>query len=392
MREIRVVITPGPATARGSKHRRLAARSAIVAAAATALLLAACGSGTATAAGRTAKAIGSRTPATAATASSTAPAGAARAPAACVAGTCWVDVSVATAWVKPWYPRGVDKPALGNPARPGAWVRDMSLAQKRWLVGRLETQATYGTKVIVTGHWRNWTHVAIPSQPTNRDSRGYPGWIPTVQLTRTAPPGAAMFAMIRSATAWLWSSWNGAGVAGSRVMLASYGTSLPVVAATTTYVKVRVIGGRAVAVRRGDVALLAKGAPGGATRAQVVAEARKFLGLPYLWAGVSGFGFDCSGFTYSVYRAFGLALSRDADQQAVHGKPVTRSALRPGDLVFFRESASGPIGHVGMYVGSGMMIDAPNTTARIRIEPVASFAYYAGARRYLSREQIRVLS
>jgi cell wall-associated NlpC family hydrolase len=117
----------------------------------------------------------------------------------------------------------------------------------------------------------------------------------------------------------------------------------------------------------------------------VVAEARKFLGLPYLWAGVSGFGFDCSGFTYSVYRAFGLILSRDADQQAVHGKPVTRGALRSGDLVFFRESANGTIGHVGMYVGSGMMIDAPNTMARIRIEPIASFSYYAGARRYLSR-------
>lgn len=384
MCEIRAATTPGPAAARGAKRRRLTAWSAIVAAAA-AVLLTACGSGTATMAGRTAAGTASRTPATAATAGPVTSSSAASAPAACVSGTCWVDVSVATAWVKPWYPRSVDKPALGNPARPGAWVRDMSLAQKRWLVGRLETQALYGTKVIVTGHWRNWTHVAIPSQPTNRDSRGYPGWIPTVQLTRTAPPAAATAAMVRPATAWLWSSWNDAGVAGSRVMLASYGTSLPVVTATTTYVKVRLIGGRAVAVRRGDVVLHAAGASWGATRARVVADARKFLGLPYLWAGVSGFGFDCSGFTYSVYRAYGLTLSRDADQQAVHGMPVARGALRPGDLVFFRESANGTIGHVGMYVGSGMMINAPNTTARIRIEPIASFAHYAGARRYLSR-------
>jgi hypothetical protein len=67
---------------------------------------------------------------------------------------------VATAWVKPWYPRGVDKPALGNPAHPATWVQGMSIAQKSWLVGRLDTQARYGTKVIVTGHWRNWTNVA----------------------------------------------------------------------------------------------------------------------------------------------------------------------------------------------------------------------------------------
>jgi gamma-D-glutamyl-L-lysine dipeptidyl-peptidase len=385
MREKRTASTPEPMTARGPKRRRLTSRSATVAAAAAVGLLAACGPGTATTVGQTATAIASRTPATAAPASPAASSGAASAPATCVSGTCWVDVSVATAWVKPWYPRAVDKPALGNPSYPRVWVRDMSLAQKSWLVGRLETQATYGTKVIVTGHWRNWAHVVIPSQPTNRDSRGYPGWIPNVQLTSTAPPGAAAVAVIRSATAWLWSRWNSAGVAGSRVMLASYGTRLPVVTATTMYVKVRVIGGRAVAVRRSDVVLHATGQPWGATRAQVVAEARKFLGLPYLWAGVSGFGFDCSGFTYSVYRAYGLTLSRDADQQAVHGKPVTRSALRPGDLVFFRESANGTIGHVGMYVGSGKMIDAPNTTARIRIEPIASFAHYAGARRYLSR-------
>lgn len=383
MCEIIATTTPRPMTARGPRHRLLTARSAMVAAATG--LFAACGYGTATTAGGTATVTASHTPAIAASARPVASPGAPGRPAACVSGTCWVDVSVATAWVKPWYPRGVDKPALGYPAHPATWVQSMSLAQKSWLVGRLETQARYGTKVIATGHWRNWTHVAIPGQPTNRDSRGYPGWIPTVQLTSTAPPGAATTAMIRSATAWLWSSWTGAGVAGSRVMLASFGTSLPVVVATASYVEVRLIGGRAVALRRGDVALHSAGASWHATRAQVVAEARKFLGLPYLWAGVSGFGFDCSGFTYSVYRAFGLTLSRDADQQAVHGKPVARSALQPGDLVFFRDSANGIIGHVGMYVGSGNMIDAPNTRARIRIEPVASFPYYAGARRYLSR-------
>jgi gamma-D-glutamyl-L-lysine dipeptidyl-peptidase len=385
MCEMRAGTTRGPVTAQGPGRRRLTALSVSVAAAAALGWLPACASVTVTTAGSAATAPAGRAPTATATASPTASSSATSAPAACVSGTCWVDVSVATAWVKPWYPRGVDKPALGNPAHPATWVQGMSLAQKSWLVGRLETQARYGTKVIVTGHWRNWTHVAIPSQPTNRDSRGYPGWIPTVQLTSTAPTGAATAAMIRSAAAWLRSSWNGAGVAGSKVMLASYGTSLPVVTATTTYVEVRLIGGRAVAVRRGDVVVHAAGASWSPTRARVVAEARKFLGLPYLWAGVSGFGFDCSGFTYSIYRAYGLTLSRDADQQAVHGKPVTRGALEPGDLVFFRESVNGIIGHVGIYVGSGNMIDAPNTAARIRIEPIASFPHYAGARRYLSR-------
>jgi cell wall-associated NlpC family hydrolase len=77
-------------------------------------------------------------------------------------------------------------------------------------------------------------------------------------------------------------------------------------------------------------------------------------------------------------------VSRDADQQAVHGTPVTPSALQPGDLVFFRDSSAGPVGHVGIYLGSGDMIDAPHTGTAVRIGAVSSFPYYAGTRRYLS--------
>jgi len=301
----------------------------------------------------------------------------------CVSGTCWVAVNVATAWVQPWYPRPVDEPSLASPADPVAWLQDMTLAQRQWLTGRLETQAVYGVQVIVTGHWGSWTHVAIPSQPTNRDSRGYPGWIPTAQLTSTAPATASVYALTRENT-WLWSGWTDAGVSAHQVMLASYDTILPVVRVTGGYVVVALIGGQDAAVSRADVTLHAAGESWGATRAGIVAEASKFLGLPYLWGGTSGFGFDCSGFTYSVYRAFGITISRDADQQAVYGTPVDLSALAPGDLVFFRDSSTGPVGHVGLYAGNGNMIDAPHTGAEIRIEPVSSFPYYAGARRYLT--------
>ncbi len=304
---------------------------------------------------------------------------------ACASGTCYVAVSVATLWVKPWYPRAIDAPALGRPADPAAWVHALSTVQREWLVGRLETQALYGTRVTVIGHWHSWTHVAVPSQPTNRDARGYPGWVPTQQLTRTPPAGARTSAVIRSATAWLWTGATTNRVAGTRVMRMSYDTRLPVVRATSGYVEVSLIGGGTGALRRSDVVLRRAGAAGDVTRARLVGEARRFLGLPYLWGGTSGIAFDCSGFTYAVYRFYEITLSRDADQQAVHGAYVARGALRPGDLVFFRGSAGGPISHVGMYVGGGNMIDAPHTGAVIRIEPVASFGDYAGARRYLPR-------
>jgi cell wall-associated NlpC family hydrolase len=289
-------------------------------------------------------------------------------------------------WANPTYRRAVDWPARANPADPAKWVVSMTVQQKLWLVGKLETQALYGTKVKVTGHYgTDWTKVAVTSQPTNRDSRGYPGWVPTRQLTATAPASTPVSAVVRSRTAWLWSSWTSTTVAGTHVMQVSYGTRLPVLRSTPVYAVVSLIGGRQAAVRRSAVVLHTWGTTWGVTRAKVVTEARKFTGLPYLWAGTSGFGYDCSGFTYSLYHAYGRTLSRDADQQAVHGTPVARASLLPGDLVFFRDSPSGPIGHVGMYVGNGNMIDSPQTGVVIRIEPVSAYPYYAGARRYLSR-------
>ncbi|HET7246865.1 MAG TPA: C40 family peptidase [Streptosporangiaceae bacterium] len=303
-------------------------------------------------------------------------------------GDCWVAVNVATLWASPSYPRSIDHPALTNPADPRHWAAAMTVAQKLWLVGKLETQALYGNRVKVIGQWVGpdrvrWVKVAVPSQPTNRDTRGYPGWVPARQLTITRPENTGTTAVVRSRAAWLWSAWSGAGVGGSKVMQVSNATRLPVVEATSAYVVVALLGGQQVALRPSDVAVIAAGEYWGATRNRLVNEAEAFQGLQYLWAGTSGFGYDCSGFTYSVYRDYGITLSRDADQQAVHGTPVALSALRPGDLVFYRGSPSGPIGHVAMYVGSGNIIDAPQTGQPVKIEPLSSHSYYAGARSYL---------
>jgi cell wall-associated NlpC family hydrolase len=255
----------------------------------------------------------------------------------------------------------------------------MTFADKTGLGDRVVSQALYGTRVVVIGRRGTaWTKIAVPSQPTNLDNRGYPGWVPARQLTSTAPGTARTTALVSSATAWLWSGWVRTGIAGHRMMDLSYDTSLPVVRATPAYVEVALIGGRRAALARGSVALHATGSPWAATTAKVVAEARKFLGLQYLWGGTSGFGFDCSGLTHSIYLAYGVVIPRDADRQAAAGTLVT-GPLRPGDLVFYRES-SGVIGHVGIYIGGGKMIDAPTTGSPVRIDWVGS---YTLARRYL---------
>jgi len=120
------------------------------------------------------------------------------------------------------------------------------------------------------------------------------------------------------------------------------------------------------------------------TGQELVAEARRFLGLQYLWAGTSGFGFDCSGFTHAVYAALGVTIPRDAGDQRAAGAVVARARLRPGDLVFFR-NAAGSIHHVGLYIGGGRMIHSPRTgspvaTVSLSVQPYAR--EYAGGRRF----------
>ena len=295
----------------------------------------------------------------------------------------WIAVSVATLWVSPKTDRPVDAPAVGNPADPRKWVESMTLDQKRWLVGKLETQALYGMRVYLLGTSGDWSRVAVAGQPTPRSAWGYPGWLPTVQLTSRPPEQTSRLGVVTPRTTWLWTSsaWS------DRVMEISYGTRLPVTAVTDTSVEVVAIDGSHLYLHRSVVVLHATGAPWAPpTEARLVSEAKRFLGLQYLWAGTSAFGFDCSGLVHSVYRRMGVQIPRDADAQFASGTKISlRSNLRPGDLVFFR-NGSRVIHHVGMYIGEGRMIHAPQTGQPVQVVSLSVEPYrseFAGGRRYV---------
>ncbi|MED3907293.1 peptidase P60, partial [Geobacillus thermodenitrificans] len=121
--------------------------------------------------------------------------------------TAYVDVAVATLWVEPGITRSIDSPSLSNPVDLWTWTKSMSYEEKLWLVGNLETQALYGTKVTILEKQGDWVKVAVHGQPTPRHSLGYPGWMPIHQLTK----GTAFsqfqskpFAQIIKPTAWLY--------------------------------------------------------------------------------------------------------------------------------------------------------------------------------------------
>jgi N-acetylmuramoyl-L-alanine amidase len=116
---------------------------------------------------------------------------------------------------------------------------------------------------------------------------------------------------------------------------------------------------------------------------RVVNEALKYLGVPYVWAGsIPSGGLDCSGFTTYVYSRLGVVLPRHSSDQAAYGTPISREMLLPGDIVCFSDG-TGHVGHVGIYVGGGLMINSPRSGDLVTIEN-AFRSSYAGARRILS--------
>jgi cell wall-associated NlpC family hydrolase len=306
--------------------------------------------------------------------------------------TVYVDVAVATAWVAPGMDRPVDAPAVGDPVDIRKWTADMTLGQRADLVGRLETQALYGNPVRILERQGDWVRVAVAGQPTPRDPYGYPGWVPARQLTAGTAFGALRgtrpFAMVTAATAWL--STDPAGR--HHEMELSADTRLPVLARTGSAVLVATPdrGGRWLPAR--DVSVYDRAAdiprPNGT---DLVRTAKMFAGLHYLWAGTSSFGFDCSGFTHTVYDLNGITIPRDATAQKAGGTPVAEDRLQPGDLIFYaHDHGAGTVHHVGMYIGDGYEIDAPGNSATqespleiVRVDRHRYADEYAGAARYL---------
>ena len=244
-----------------------------------------------------------------------------------------VRVPVANVWAAP--------NAGHLPLDPAVWPTPVVTVPERLaLVGHMPTQVLYGERVLVLAVRPGWIEIAVPDQPSPLDHRGYPGWVRSWQL------GPAFAAPL-------------------------------------------VVTARSARLENGDVVGFGSQVPRGAlpardtrrlpvTRSDLVRTARMFLGLHYLWGGLSVWGYDCSGLTWAVYRAHGITIPRDADAQFAAGRPVSLAKMLPGDLLFYEHPV---VGHVAMYIGSGLMIESPNSRSEVRIVPVRT-TDFDGARTF----------
>ena len=125
-------------------------------------------------------------------------------------------------------------------------------------------------------------------------------------------------------------------------------------------------------------------ATGSATGAQILAEAQKYLGTPYVSGGASPSGFDCSGFVYYVLKQLGYSPYRTPADQYKQGTAVSKENLEIGDIVFFANTYISGISHVGIYAGNGQFIHSPNSRSTVSYSDLTSgywANHYYGARR-----------
>lgn len=214
------------------------------------------------------------------------------------------------------------------------------------------SQAIYGATVEILETEGGWHRVRTPDD--------YTGWVPASGVLQPGRkyPGGGRVAEVSSLMAHLYRVPS---VTKHQPLLTvPFETRLEVIdepkSESGRWISVRLPDEREAWIQRGDVTF----EPRKLSIDEMVTLAKRFLGLPYTWAGTSSFGYDCSGYTQMLCRRRGLNLPRDAGPQAAWSgvRPVSTVAeLQPGDLLYFGKSAES-IDHTGLYIGDGEFIHA----------------------------------
>lgn len=296
-----------------------------------------------------------------------------------------INVPVSTIWTSNDSARKLDEKAISNPTDIRSWLDSLNYETRLELCNAnlIQSQLLFGQEVLVLEEKEDYYHIIALTQGSSKEDRGYPGWVPKCQVSEVADWKLLgnPVAVVKSNLASLYSTEEKA------VLELSFQTILPVVDKGEKKVMVQLPDGNIGYLIADDISVYESldAIPKG-KGTDIVRTGEKFLGLSYLWGGMSGYGMDCSGFSYTMCKANGYIIPRDAHDQAKEGEGVPLDALEPGDLLFFAyEEGRGKIHHVGIYHGEGKLLHSPKTGRDIEIFPMENTIYekeLCVARRY----------
>lgn len=231
----------------------------------------------------------------------------------------------------------------------------------------VDSEILYGTLVKVSKESGEFSQVEVIDQAA-KDNKGYIGYVVTKDLINVISgygQSAEKVSVITPTAALTFAD-------GQRRI--SFGTILDLVSEKDKEYQVATPEGAAFIKKEESQKLTAY--QGSQLPQRMITLARQFMELPYVWAGISGVGFDCSGFVYSLHRTNGILIPRDADDQAVGGKQLSYKEAQPGDLLFFAyEKGKGYVHHVGMYIGNDQMIHSQTPGSKVIITKIKGSKY-----------------
>ncbi|HEX5563629.1 MAG TPA: NlpC/P60 family protein, partial [Sporosarcina sp.] len=244
-------------------------------------------------------------------------------------------VPVATVWTSPASVREMDTDGVSNPIHLNKWLEKLAYEERLDLCNgnRVQTQLLYGEPVIVDEIEGDWAKVIAVWQPSKKDERGYPGWVPVRQLKKASPlKEAGGFVRVAVAKSQLWKP------DGTPLMIVPFNTILPLTDESDNHFHVETPDGEALLLKTDIVRAPSVHQFKKRKADAAVEEGLAYLDLPYFWGGMSSYGFDCSGFTYNMLKACGHFIPRDAGDQAKSGEEVPMGKperWEKGDLLFF---------------------------------------------------------
>lgn len=298
-------------------------------------------------------------------------------------------VPVATVWTSPTSARDIDAPGVENPVHLVKWLEVLPYKERLdlWSANRVQTQLLYGEEVIVEEIVEGWAKIYAIHQPSSKDQRGYPGWVPLVQIKEGRNDSKiGKYVIVQEDKVQLWNKDE------TPLLVLSFNTILPLQKEGANFYYVETPHGNAMLSKEG-VEITGSSTTGNPSTMELgVRKGIKFLDLPYFWGGMSSYGYDCSGFTYNIAKASGIIIPRDAGEQKEAGLAIDRNnpnEWQIGDLLFFaNDFGRASTRHVGFYFGNGKMIHSPQTGKTVEILTLAGTEFeeeLCGVSRYQTK-------